>query len=171
MSELREIVARAIVDEISSHNFVLDNSNLAHVMMDGGFDFQRTADAALSALRAEGALVEWEPISTLKFDDYHHFLVRAPSLYHADFNPDGVSLGTLPSDDPADGICTMYWNGSHDCYIEKIIHDATHWRPIEQHFNNIRCATFDNGGMSEADAEKVEAIVNSYRATNTQEGK
>ena len=58
MDELREIVARAIVDEISSHNFVLDNSNLAHVMMDGGFDFQRTADAALSALRAEGALVE-----------------------------------------------------------------------------------------------------------------
>lgn len=73
----------------------------------------------------------WRPIETLKYDDAaHHFLIKAPSLAHEDFNPDGVSLACFVIDDESVPLASCYWNASHDCYMSCEVSDATDWMPV-----------------------------------------
>lgn len=83
-------------------------------------------NAYLAALPSDG----WRGISELRYcrETARGLIIRAPSLFHADFNPDATSWATLVSDDLSDPLCAVKWNGSHDCWDSIDVRDATHFR-------------------------------------------
>jgi len=82
-----------------------------------------TGEAVLSATPQSG----WRPIEELTYDvaDGRLILIKAPSLYHADWNPEATAQATLMSDEPGDPLCTVRWCGTHDHWVSVEVTDAT----------------------------------------------
>ena len=89
------------------------------------------AQLVLTALDAAGYAIvpNWQPIDTLTYDavDGRLILIKAPSLYHGDWNPEATAQATFVLDEPDYPLEAVKWCGSHDHWVSVQVSDATHW--------------------------------------------